>query len=98
MKPALVIEASPWQLTDEKTGEIRRGSTVRYIDFESPLDGRRHGFEPLKSTAVPTVVFPELPAFYDLRLRQKANKEGKTEVGIIGARLVGQFAPPEIPD
>lgn len=98
MKPSLVIEATPWQLTDERTGEIKRGISVRYVDFESPLVGRRHGFEPLKVSAPEDTSFRELPGYYDLRFRQRANKDGKVEVAITGARLVAPLVVPDVVD
>lgn len=99
MKPSLVLEAAPWEIADEKTGEVRRGFSIFYVDFESPLVGRKRGYETLRISGPADVVEPalrEVPGFYDLRFRQRAGRNGgKVELSLSAMRFVSEMLVPD---
>ena len=51
METVLILRASKWEFTDDKTGEIRKGCTVHYInDYQVETD-KAVGDAPLKVSA-----------------------------------------------
>lgn len=99
MKPSLVLEASPWEIADEKTGEVRRGVSLFYVDLESPLVGRKQGFETLRISGSDHVVKDQLraiPGWYRFGYRQRAGKTGRVELTLSAVEYVGPLdAPPD---
>lgn len=102
MRPSLVLEASPWSLTDEKTGEVRNGWSLFYVDFESPLVGRKRGFETLRISGPAELVGDALravPGFYHMAFRQRAGRNGgKVEIALASLRFVAPMEVPGDPD
>lgn len=99
MKPSLVLEAAPWEIADEKTGELRRGFSIFYVDFDSPLIGRKRGYETLRISGPDDVVGPalrEVPGFYDLRFRQRAGRNGgRVELSLSSMAFVSDLLVPD---
>lgn len=99
MSLALVTETQPWSFPDERTGEIRNGYSLFYLDAESPLIGNRKGFERLKISGSVQVVEAELrevPGWYELGFRQRPNREtGRAELVLSTMRYVGPLEVPQ---
>lgn len=89
MEKALVIAADRYEFTDEKSGEIRKGVTVYYInDYRDDTD-KALGFKPIKAPATPEV-FEEMrkggaPALYDLDFKTRPGQEGKPVLTLVKA-------------
>jgi hypothetical protein len=97
MKPSLVLEFSPWEFADEKTGEMKRGFTLFYVDFESPLNGRKRGYETLRISGPQELAgeIAEVPGYYHLRFRQRAGRAGgKVELALAAVRFAGSMHVP----
>jgi len=92
MERALVISADRYEFTDEKTGEIRKGVTVHYInDYREDTD-KAIGFKPIKAPATPeafdAIAKGSAPALYDLDFRTRPGQESKPTLMLVKAQLV----------
>lgn len=92
MQKALVLSADKWELTDEKTGEIRRGLSVWYInDYREPTD-KFAGFKPSKVTAdfesFAALAAANLPAFCEMEYGSRTGAEGKATLVLVGIKPI----------
>lgn len=92
MELALVISADKWKMADEKTGEIREGATVHYINDYREDDEKSVGFKPTK-ISVSEEVFQSVrqhgaPALYNLDLRTRPGKESRPTLAIAKLEFV----------
>ena len=91
----LVLRASKWEMTDEKTGEIRKGCTVHYINDYQVETANAVGDAPMKVQASDEV-FNEVkkhkaPGVYEINTRTKPGKEGQATVVMTQAKFVKAF-------
>lgn len=91
----LILRASKWELTDEKTGEIRKGCTVHYINDYQVETANAVGDAPMKVSATEEV-FTEVkkhkaPGIYDMATRTKPGKEGQATVVMTQVKFVKAF-------
>lgn len=92
METVLIISADKWNMTDEKTGELRNGVTLQYVnDYREDTD-TSVGFKPIK-TSVSDAVFDVIkksgaPAMYKLDTRSRPGKDGKPTLSVISAQFV----------
>lgn len=85
---ALVLSADPWEMTDEKSGEIRKGVSFWYVN--SYRDGD-NGLKPTKVSVLAEVaekVFGKLPAVCDLDYGSRPGAQNKATLTVIGCELV----------
>lgn len=92
----LILRASKWEMTDEKTGEIRKGCTVHYINDYQVETPTAVGDPPLKVQANDSV-FDEVkkhkaPGVYEIGTRTKPGKEGQATVVVTQAKFVRAFS------
>lgn len=88
----LILRASKWEMTDEKTGEIRKGCTVHYINDYQVETANAVGDAPMKVQASDEV-FAEIkkhkaPGIYDINTRTKPGKEGQATVVVVQAKFL----------
>lgn len=80
----LILRASKWEMTDEKTGEIRKGCTVHYINDYQVETATAVGDAPLKVQATEEVFIEikkhKAPGIYEIGTRTKPGKEGQATV------------------
>jgi|APLak6261680685_1056136.scaffolds.fasta_scaffold12034_2 hypothetical protein len=91
----LVLRASKWEMTDEKTGEVRKGCTVHYINDYQVETANAVGDAPMKVQASDEV-FTEVkkhkaPGVYEVNTRTKPGKEGQATVVMTQAKFVKAF-------
>lgn len=92
MEKVLIISADKWKLTDEKTGELRSGVTVQYInDYREDTD-LSLGLKPTKAPASPEV-FDIIkkggaPGMYRLDMKTRPGKDGKPTLTIAHVELI----------
>lgn len=91
----LILRASKWEMTDEKTGEIRKGCTVHYINDYQVETPSAVGDAPMKVGATEEV-FTEIkkhkaPGIYDIGTRTKPGKEGQATVVVTQAKFLKAF-------
>jgi hypothetical protein len=87
----LILRASKWELTDEKTGEIRKGCTVHYINDSQVETEKAVGDAPMKVQASEDV-FAEIkahkaPGIYEINTRTKPGKDGIATVMMSQAKF-----------
>lgn len=91
----LVLRASKWEMTDDKTGEVRKGCTVHYINDYQVETANAVGDAPMKVQASDEV-FNEVkkhkaPGVYEINTRTKPGKEGQATVVMTQAKFVKAF-------
>ncbi|MED1744793.1 hypothetical protein [Brevibacillus borstelensis] len=85
-----VLYAGQWgPFADERTGEMRSGTTVIYCD--APEDGQSaRGYKPIKEsmTLEDFGKFTQVPGIYDVDFRRRAGANGKAVTVMTGVKLV----------
>ena len=87
----LVLSASKWNFTDEKTGEMKKGVSLHYVSDYREDTATELGFKPVKSGA-DDVVFDAVqkggvPGMYTINTRSKPGKDGKPTLTVVGAQF-----------
>ncbi|MCJ8305155.1 hypothetical protein [Shewanella sp.] len=84
----LLLSADPWEMTDENTGEFRKGTTLFYLNDYRDSAGKSLGYKPTKVSAS-SDVFKDLkasqsrlPAFATLSFSTVPGAGGKASVVI----------------
>lgn len=90
----LVISAKKYRFTDEKTGEVKSGLHVQYLDPLMREDTENQkGDLPLKVPALENCFdkLTILPAYYDLDFRQRPDAKGKPVLTLASAKLIKEI-------
>lgn len=91
----LILRASKWEMTDEKTGEVRKGCTVHYINDYQVETANAVGDAPMKVQAsdevFTTVKQFKAPGIYEINTRTKPGKEGQATVVMTQAKFKQAF-------
>ena len=92
METVLLLSVDKYQFPDEKTGEIRKGVTVQYInDYRDDTDDAV-GLKPIKAPATDDffgmVKQHSVPGMYDIDFRTKPGKENKPTLTVVGGKFV----------
>ena len=90
---ALITSADPWQMVDEKTGEIRNGVSIWYLNDYRDDEGDKFGFKPTKVSADRSILESlrgKLPGLFELEYGSRPGAQGKATLTLIGAKLVRQ--------
>lgn len=85
---ALVLSADQWNLTDEKTGEMRDGVSFWYVNHYR--DGE-NGQKPTKVSVASElfdVVRGKLPALCDLDFGSRPGAGGKATLTVTGCKVI----------
>jgi hypothetical protein len=94
METVLIISADKWKMTDEKTGELRSGVTIQYVNDYREDSDVSVGFKPIKAPANDDV-FEAIkksgaPAMYRLDTRTRPGALGKPTLTVVRAEFVKQ--------
>jgi hypothetical protein len=87
----LVIFAKKYRFTDEKTGEVKSGLHVSYLDPEMREDTfQQKGDSMLKVPALETVFdkLTTIPAYYEIDFRQRPDSKGKPVLTMASAEFL----------
>lgn len=89
---ALILSADRWEMPDERTGEIRKGVSVWYVnDYREDTD-TSVGFKPTKVSASPEMLeklrHSQLPAVYELHYGSRPGKDNKPTLTLIDVGFV----------
>lgn len=81
METALILSADRWEMTDERTGEIRSGVSLYYVNEYREATDKVIGLKPTKTPAT-NEVFEAVrkggaPGLYQLDFRTRPGKEAK---------------------
>lgn len=84
---ALVLSADRWSMPDEKTGEIRSGFSVWYVnDYRDDLP-ESIGFKPTKISTTPELFeslrLAKLPALFELDFGSRPGAQGKATLTLV---------------
>jgi len=89
---ALVLSCDSWDMTDEKTGEMRRGLSVWYVNDYRDDGSESLGFKPTKVSAdrqlLDKLRDAKLPALFDLDFGSRPGAQGKATLTLIGLTKV----------
>lgn len=104
MEIALVTSADVWEMPDERTGELRRGVSVWFLNQYREDTDTQLGYKPSKISAPPEVLDQlkgKLPGFFKLSFGSRPGAQGKATLTLIGvdhvknADLFGSVSAPE---
>src|SRR5690606_8217796 len=89
---ALILSCDSWEMPDEKTGEIRKGLSVWYVnDYRADTAGS-YGFKPTKVSADSALIDhlrdAKLPALFDLDFGSHPGAQGKATLTLTGLTKV----------
>lgn len=85
---ALVLSGDPWEMADERTGEMRKGVSIWFVN--QYRDGE-NGQKPSKVSAVPEVLEGlrgKMPAVCELEYGARPGAQGKATLTLISARVL----------
>lgn len=98
---AVVLSADVWEFTDEKTGEVRKGASVWYVNDYRDDSADGLGFKPTKVTATPEIFDQlrgaQLPAMFDLEFGSRPGAQNKATLTLVRMKHQGDvdlFATP----
>lgn len=85
---ALILSADAWEMPDERTGEIRKGVSVWYVNDYRVDIPTAVGFKPTKVSAdvsmLDTLRAAKLPALFDLHFGSRPGAQGKATLTLVG--------------
>lgn len=89
---ALLLSADLWEMADEKTGEIRRGASVWYINDYREDTEKGLGCKPTKVSGT-LEIFDQLrtanlPALFDLDFGSRPGQQNKAQLTLVRAKHV----------
>ncbi len=88
----LVFGLKPWEMVDERTGEVRRGEVLEYLDLEYNEDSDKYtGLKSFKTGKPADVSLSHVPGVYEFEMRPMQNKRGRMELGLASAKFLGTF-------
>lgn len=95
----LILRASRYDFTSEKTGEIIKGANAEFIGNTQVETPNAVGEKPMK-VSITDEVFNDIkqhgaPAVYDITIRTKPGKEGTATVVLTKAKFQQSFKLPE---
>lgn len=100
----LLCSVDTWDMADEKTGEMRRGITVWYLNEYREDAVGQFGFKPTKVGAVPELLqvltTTKLPAVADVDFGSRPGAQNKatlTLTGVVRAQSINVFQAPQKP-
>lgn len=88
---ALVLSADPWEMPDERTGEIRKGCSLWYLN--SYREGEM-GQKPTKVSvdlALLAQVRGKLPGVFELEYGSRPGAQNKATLTVVGMRQLASI-------
>lgn len=90
---ALILSCDSWEMTDEKTGELRKGLSVWYVNDYRDDTALALGYKPTKVSA-DVILFDQLrratlPAMFEMHYGSRPGAQGKATLTLIKADHVG---------
>lgn len=90
---ALILSCDRWDMTDEKTGEMRRGLSVWYVNDYRDDTSDAFGYKPTKVSAdvelIEQLRKASLPAMFEMHYGSRPGAQGKATLTLIKADHVG---------
>ncbi len=89
---ALVLSADRWEMPDEKTGEMRQGLSVWFVNDYREDTPASFGFKPTKVSADVSLLDQlknaKLPAVFEMHYGSRPGAQGKATLTLIAANKV----------
>lgn len=90
---ALVLSVDAWEMPDERTGEIRKGLSVWYVNDYREDSLNAIGYKPTKVSAdlelFATFRRARLPAIFEMHYGSRPGAQGKATLTLIKADGIG---------
>lgn len=84
---ALILSADAWEMPDERTGEIRKGVSVWYVNDYREDTQTAVGFKPTKVSADSSMIevlrTAKLPSLFDLHFGSRPGAQGKATLTLV---------------
>lgn len=92
MEQALILSADSWSMPDERTGEIRTGVSVWFVNSYREDTAEALGYKPTKVSAdltlLPLLRSAKLPAIFNMHYGSRPGAQGKATLTLIKADKV----------
>lgn len=89
MEKALILSADSWSMADEKTGEMRNGVSVWFVNDYRDDTVQAVGFKPTKVSAdaslLPQLRDAKLPAIFNMHYGSRPGAQGKATLTLVKA-------------
>lgn len=88
---ALITSADAWEMPDERTGELRRGVSIWFLNEYREDTAQAFGFKPTKVSGTPEVleeVRGKLPGFFELQFGSRPGAQGKATLTLVGLKHI----------
>lgn len=86
---ALVLSVDKWEMVDERTGELRKGLSVWYVNEYREDTDTGFGFKPTKVSADPSLLDTfkkaRLPSLFDMHYGSRPGAQGKATLTLVQA-------------
>ncbi|WP_460904770.1 hypothetical protein, partial [Staphylococcus aureus] len=91
----LMLSADKWEMTDERTGELRRGVSIWFVNDYRDDTALAVGMKPTKVSGdismFDQLKAAKLPAVFDLDYGSKPGKDGKPTLTLISVTHVADI-------
>lgn len=91
----LILSADKWEMTDERTGELRRGVSIWFVNDYRDDTALAVGMKPTKVSGdismFDQLKAAKLPAVFDLDYGSKPGKDGKPTLTLISVTHVADI-------
>lgn len=88
---ALITSADTWEMTDERTGEIRKGLSVWYLNEYREDTETAVGSKPTKVSAARELLEQmrgKVPGMFEMEYGSRPGAQGKATLTLIGVKFV----------
>lgn len=85
---ALVLSADPWEMPDERTGEIRKGCSLWYLNSYREGDMGQKPTKVSVDLALLSQVRGKLPGVFELEYGSRPGAQNKAALTVIGMRQI----------
>jgi hypothetical protein len=91
----LILSADKWEMTDERTGELRRGVSIWFVNDYREDTALAVGMKPTKVSGdismFDQLKSAKLPAVFDLDYGSRPGKDGKPTLTLLGVTHIADI-------
>lgn len=88
---ALVLSADPWEMPDERTGEIRKGCSLWYLNSYREGDMGQKPTKVSVDVALLAQIRGKLPGVFELEYGSRPGAQNKASLTVVGLRQLASI-------
>lgn len=88
---ALITSADTWEMTDERTGELRRGLSVWYLNEYREDTNTAIGSKPTKVSGSQELLDEmrgKVPGLFEMQYGSRPGAQGKATLTLVGVKFI----------